>query len=663
MKNVFCTFVLLAFAISSIANRTSDTVELCKIKSMTRNFILSHNYDSAMFYSKKGLFLANKHKNYFYQAKFLSYKALTYRRLDKYDSALHYNELCKNLRLKLNDEKGLSATYMNLGSIYQETGNYYEAKKYYAKALELKEKLGEAKLQIDINNNYGLILIQEGKYREANSYFEKAISKSKLLQDTLRIANSLTNLGTNYSRVENFEASDFYYEEALELYNSIKLYDQSINCYINLARNLSLRNHNDEAFKKYQIAIELAEEKGTSKQLAAIYSNMASMLIEFENYPKALEYSKHALELNEKIDRKTGMTSAEINMARSYLHLGKYDLAENRLNSALKRVIKINDRINEGYVYKILSSLYYKMGKYKHAYDFREKFEALEDSILNVQVASQIEGFRIKYESTEKEHKIEQLSKEKEIGDLKIQQRTYLAIISAFTALLIFFLALLLIRQNKQRAKRQEISLKQKLLRTQMNPHFIFNALGSIQNYIFANKNLEAGKYLSKFANLMRNILENSVNEMIPIEQEIETIENYLLLQKLRKKGIFNYIVLNDVKEDINIPPMLAQPFIENSINHAFEGLNIEGYIDVRYFETGDYIKIEIKDNGMGVKKSTKINQNIHKSKAIGLTTERLKLISRKKINSSIKITDLSELGARGTLIEIKIPKEICLKY
>ena len=137
------------------------------------------------------------------------------------------------------------------------------------------------------------------------------------------------------------------------------------------------------------------------------------------------------------------------------------------------------------------------------------------------------------------------------------------------------------------RKERESLSIKQRLLRAQINPHFIFNSLNSIQHLIFNNSDTQnANKYLAKFASLMRSTLESSIDEYIDLEDEIKTIRNYMDLQKLRFSDRFEYVI--EVAEDIEIdgiqvPAMLAQPFLENAVLHAFpNNYNASGLINIR---------------------------------------------------------------------------------
>ena len=163
-----------------------------------------------------------------------------------------------------------------------------------------------------------------------------------------------------------------------------------------------------------------------------------------------------------------------------------------------------------------------------------------------------------------------------------------------------------------------------------MNPHFIFNSLYSIQNFIVTEKPDKASIYLSKFAKLVRNILDNSTEEYVTLEKEISTIDNYLELQKVRYAGKFNYRI--DIADEIDtetmkIPPMLAQPFIENAIEHGIKHRETPGHIDIRFSLKDHTLIFEVEDDGVGRQKAREIEivqEPDHSSMATSLTRERL---------------------------------------
>jgi len=218
---------------------------------------------------------------------------------------------------------------------------------------------------------------------------------------------------------------------------------------------------------------------------------------------------------------------------------------------------------------------------------------------------------------------------------------------------------------NKVETEKKALLLEQKLLRSQMHPHFIFNSLTAIQSYIYKNHPAQAGKYLSKFAKLMRLILENSRTEYINIETEVNTLEHYLELQKLRFQGLFDYTI--DVSPDIDkeiviIPPMLAQPFIENSIEHGLQQKQSFGNINISINIKDEYIIYTIEDDGIGInysKMKKEKEETKHRSLATQITRERVSSFNKIKTQKiTLQITDLSEISneKQGTVVVLKIP-------
>lgn len=220
-------------------------------------------------------------------------------------------------------------------------------------------------------------------------------------------------------------------------------------------------------------------------------------------------------------------------------------------------------------------------------------------------------------------------------------------------------------RQKRFKAEQEKTKLQQKLLRSQMNPHFIFNSLASIQNSIINEEPMKASKYLARFSKLVRNILDSSVEEFISLEEEVNTIENYLALQKIRFPEKFYYIIEVDENIDqtsINIPPMLAQPFIENSIEHGIKHKKSKGNIKIRFVLNGKLIRFEVEDDGVGRGKAKEIQYKLdkdHRSMATDITHERLQVLNKKlRQKISLTITDLKDDKGNpaGTKVTFDIP-------
>lgn len=223
----------------------------------------------------------------------------------------------------------------------------------------------------------------------------------------------------------------------------------------------------------------------------------------------------------------------------------------------------------------------------------------------------------------------------------------------AFWAILIvlagFLVIMLIYRIKNERIRKTEVDhqlvlLEQKALQSMMNPHFIFNSLGSIQNYLLKNQAREAVLYLSEFTKLIRQNLNAINSPMVLLEDEVDRLRNYLELEKKRLENKFTYnITVDPDLEDelIYIPSMILQPIVENSIWHGIASLEIPGNIEISFSEyTSDSLMIKIKDNGIGMQKSVGYSSLDPKRQHLGMqiNAKRLALLS-KKYNTKTSIT------------------------
>ncbi len=236
---------------------------------------------------------------------------------------------------------------------------------------------------------------------------------------------------------------------------------------------------------------------------------------------------------------------------------------------------------------------------------------------------------------------------------------------------LLLILSLYLIIKNLLKRQRKKESLarrlvesEQKLLRAQINPHFIFNAMNSIQYFISDNDKRNAEIYLSRFSTLMRKVLEDSKKNLLSLEEEINSLENYLQLEKLRFPEKFEYELIRDSELDIfetEVPPMIIQPFLENAIWHGLMPKNEKGFLSIKFQRQPNNIMVcTIRDNGIGRKKAAEIKRKKrHQSTGIQNTTERIQIINALfKTNMRLEIQDLFDsLGnSEGTMVRIFFP-------
>jgi LytS/YehU family sensor histidine kinase len=360
-----------------------------------------------------------------------------------------------------------------------------------------------------------------------------------------------------------------------------------------------------------------------------------------------------------KTDNTKDLINCKTKLAEAYLQDQQYENARTLAKSALQiaRENGIARKVAESYL--ILSKIYKAGHDGQKAMEFLEKHYAVKDSLFTLATEKNIHELNVLYETEKKEQQIVQLMQEKQIekreANRKLTNILILAVFLLFAAAGGFIIA----QQNKIRSRERKSVLNQKLLRAQMNPHFIFNSLNSINCFITGNKPLEAGNFLTRFAKLMRNILESSIYETISLAKEIETLTDYLELEKLRFQKKFNFFI--DVSDDIDpeefdLPPMLIQPFVENAIIHGLKQVTENGKIHILfYLLPNDILVAQVSDNGVGINSTLK--KENHTSFAMDITRERLERMNKKrKKEIRLKVTNLNNEGSQGTKIEISIP-------
>ncbi len=359
-------------------------------------------------------------------------------------------------------------------------------------------------------------------------------------------------------------------------------------------------------------------------------------------------------------------------LAQVYVDQGDYESGIDQIETTLTFTATSDVSEEKAKSLKLYSEVLSKQGKFEQSLEKYELY-VLEMEKIVLQKENELEQIarlvskQRDLESAEKD--LEIFEKESSIyekdGELTAeryeQQR-------AINWLLLFLLGvgcvvMFIIYRNSKEKRRSNELLALKSLRSQMNPHFIFNALNSVNSFISKNDERSANKFLSEFSKLMRMVLENSHEDFVSLTQELAVIQLYVKLEHYRFRDKFDYTYNLDDSidaEHYDIPPMLIQPFIENAVWHGLRYKEEFGKMSVDIYEKNRCIIVEIKDDGIGREKSRTLktkNQN-QQSKGLKNTEERLKLINKLyKKNYQLSISDLDpESTDAGTHVKLILP-------
>jgi tetratricopeptide (TPR) repeat protein len=556
---------------------------------------------------------------------------------NKPDSAiLHYKESLKYAR-ESGDKYRMANTMNNISLGYYRLGNFEKAIEWQLDAIKYKELLNDTVSLATSLNNVGGVFIKLKKYQEANRYLKRAYNMLADRKNGRIKGFSAINLGISYKMLNNFDSAVFFYHKALSIYT----------------------------------AIGLEDNKGK------VYTNLGALYEARKQYDQALGYMLKALDGSRKLNKPTEVAIRSRNIANLYLLMHKPELARNYILHAQKLASGVGSLELNKDVYYTLAIYYEQTGKYKEALQWHKEFSRMNDSLYSESSQKTINELNTKYETAIKEKEILTLHKQQQIADLElIQKRDALLrqkLILLFTIIIVLLISLasylgfnryrLKQRNARELLARQKTELEQRMLLAQMNPHFIFNSLGSVQNFIGMNEPLLAQQFLSKFARLMRSILENSRRQFVPLDEEVSALSLYTELEKQRFGDRFTYKieVLIDEPEFILIPPMLVQPFVENAILHGFISDKVTGLLQVKYYMEDDLITCLIEDNGVGRTRTTAAGNKHpgHVSLGGSVVAERIELLKLEyKINASIRYTDLTDADGTpcGTRVVLRLP-------
>ena len=584
------------------------------------------------------------------------------------EKALDYLDEALKTSIQQGDKIGEANTYITLGNINAQQGLYTQAITFYNKALPLYQIEKQYKQITSTRKIIGEAYEKNRQYSLALEQYKIALKEaeaSKDEQEIVALKNNIANIYTLQGKTD----------DALTIYKEVLTKEQKQN---NRGGEIDANNNIGDVYIQ-QNKIEQAKGYYENSQAIAIEDQDEEKLT--TSYDKIINTYK--LEGNASDELTLRLKKAELNrksndheaLSQEYLEIGKVYLLQGKLQEALAYFTKSLTLSKKfgllGYqaeAHERMSYVYKKQNNYSKALEHFETYVLLKDSLSHANVSKRNTISTYSDELTTKQKQIDLLEKDQQLNAKTIlllqEEKNFsrFVIYALIIGLLIVASSTWLIYTNAKKRRIANQSLILRSLRSQMNPHFIFNALNSVNNFISKNDERSANKYLSDFSKLMRTVMENSRFEFISLSTELSILNLYLSLEHARFKEKFDYTltVSEDIAQDqVAIPPMLIQPYIENEIWHGLRYREDKGFLSVDIRQQGSELLVTITDDGIGRKKSLELKTHNQKDKdSIGLknTEARIKIINELyKTNMRVHLEDLNPADASGTKVTLYI--------
>lgn len=568
------------------------------------------------------------------------------------DSSHYYlkqieHEISKNPSL---DSLSLKNDYL-LGNYFSTQGVLDSAAYYYQRTVD---KVSDP---LDYSKGYYYFFSAHESYVRLGKYGDCiTIGKSFLnrIDSSNFRAKALGNLilSQAYKKLGDNEKSFFHNEQRIRMHLLTKDTSALFGTLINKADKLYYYKKNiKESFQLLDSLID-HEENMSLYHKRQLYNNYGVYQFLEGNFNKALDHYKKSLnfkkQMNNPLDKKSLFATSYANLAEVSIELKQYSNARKYLDTIkLLGIHNIPRHLRKSVLRYELKLANATNSNITSLYDHLDTIAKYQEQSYNEKIENELVELT---KANEKEKQILQEKLETEIANANL--KTSLLFGGVITSLLFSF-GLLFYFRRKLKFERNSLQMQQRLLRSQMNPHFTFNTLYAIQNQIKKEPE-KATNYLLKFSRLLRLFLENSMGDYIPLEKEVDSLKKYMDLQLLRMQNTFTYeFHYENMEEDefLFIPPMLLQPFVENSIEHGFSDIDWPGKIIITLALQDKYIACTIEDNGKGLT----FSKNHNKQSA---STQLIDSFLKKSTKQGLEIIDRKSINTKhtGTLIRFSIP-------
>ena len=559
---------------------------------------------------------------------------------------------------------------------------------YALRRYENSKMLNDSSNMIDALQSLGVIFFQKGNYDSAFYFYKQGENIAIISKNKLLISDLLYSIGTLYKGIGDYQTAINYYRKVFQTDTRETIQRRIDGSYETWARMeyaelFSLLHQYDSAWHYYHL---FDTTSVNDKDLRVYLVSTGETYLLQKDYERALQNFLRGLAMHRKLNDRNEIKRVLLDIAKTYFALNDNKAVLHYAREGLDLSLQTKSRqfIRDGY--QVFYLLYDRLHKADSAYVYYQKYIAMRDVVVSDQTKGKFAAYKY-------EQQINSMNNEKLISEqqLKIQQQKLTQsslqkkmLITGFICLIIvsgiIFRTILLKRKNeknllelaenelqiqKLESQKKLSQLEMHALRAQMNPHFIFNSLSAINLFILENNKLQASEYLSKFARLVRLILQNSQEAFIPLERELDALQLYLELESLRFENKFSYKIITDDLVDtsvIKVPPLIIQPYVENAIWHGLMHKKESGHLDIELYIKDELLFCKIADDGIGRKKAAELKSKSalsYKSMGMSITADRIAMLQHQdQLGTHIVINDLvlADGSAGGTEVIIKIP-------
>lgn len=669
MKNRCKLFLCLLFClnISFAQQKIIDSLENQLINPTNRmsnfkNLVdLAHQYE--FINPKKGLKKLDKaskiigiNKESAEYGNFLSVKASCFNNLGKDSLAIVFYDKAHTLYKIYGTNKDVALNLLNKGLMYRSKGKYDESNTMNQEALRLYIKEKDTTQMLVCYERLAHTDTETGNYSSAMNTFLNAESLYKFLkkEESLAYANLQSNIATLYQRLYKPKEALNRHSKALEIFRKNEHKYLTAVCYHNIGAIYQEEKEILIAINNYKESLKIGKEINNSLLIAANLGGLGAGYLDMENINLATKYLDSSISMNKKNKNYYLLSINYNNKAELYTKEKKFLKSKKILSEAIEYATIIGDKRILVSLKNLMSKVFSELGDYKTAFKYSEETRILKDSLLTDDKKEEIAVLKAQYDfDKEKETINANFEKEQILQKAKLDRQVFIrnvSIVSGLFLVLILILGFVLWRKKQQADYNAQLSTsKLQSLRAQMNPHFIFNSLNSINDYVLKNEKQNASNYLAQFSNMVRKILENTEEEEVSLEDEINFLKNYVALEqkRLKQNFTFNVVVAQDLEPELTfLAPSLLQPFIENSIWHGLS--SIENGVLLLTFKRDDQNLICIvEDNGKGLNEG-KLENPLRKSFGLENVKTRLELLNKTtKSSAKFKISNKENSGVK----------------